>query len=198
MTHGERCCGATMPLTDRFDDALVYASRLHREQTRKGSDIPYVAHLLAVCSLVIEHGGSEDQAIAALLHDAAEDQGGEPRLSEIRARYGAAVAAIVADCTDAWTEPKPPWRPRKEAYLAALPSKLPASLLVSLADKIHNASAILGDYRELGDEVWDRFNGGREGTIWYYRSLSEVFDKVMPGALAEQLSRTVLQFARGA
>ena len=187
-----------MPLTDRFDDALVYASRLHREQTRKGSDIPYVAHLLAVCSLVIEHGGSEDQAIAALLHDAAEDQGGEPRLNEIRARYGAAVADIVADCTDAWTEPKPPWRPRKEAYLAALPSKPPASLLVSLADKTHNASAILGDYRELGDELWDRFNGGREGTIWYYRSLSEVFDKVMPGALAGQLSRTVLQFARGA
>jgi len=187
-----------MPLTDRFDDALVYASRLHREQTRKGSDIPYVAHLLAVCSLVIEHGGSEDQAIAALLHDAAEDQGGEPRLNEIRARYGAAVADIVADCTDAWTEPKPPWRPRKEAYLAALPSKPAASLLVSLADKTHNASAILGDYRELGDELWDRFNGGRDGTIWYYRSLSEVFDKVMPGALAEQLSRAVLQFARGA
>jgi (p)ppGpp synthase/HD superfamily hydrolase len=186
-----------MALTDRFDDALAYASRLHREQTRKGSDIPYVAHLLAVCSLVIEHGGSEDQAIAALLHDAAEDQGGEPRLSEIRARYGAAVADIVADCTDAWTEPKPPWRPRKEAYLAALPSKPPASLLVSLADKTHNASAILGDYRELGDKLWDRFNGGREGTIWYYRSLSEVFDKVMPGPLAGQLSRTVLQFARG-
>jgi (p)ppGpp synthase/HD superfamily hydrolase len=184
-----------MPFSDRFDDALTYASRLHREQTRKGSDIPYVAHLLAVCSLVIEHGGSEDQAIAALLHDAAEDQGGEPRLSEIRARYGAAVADIVADCTDAWTEPKPPWRPRKEAYLAALPSKPSTSLLVSLADKVHNASAILGDYQVLGDELWDRFKGGREGTIWYYRSVSEVFDEVMPGALAEQLSRTVLQFA---
>ena len=108
------------------------------------------------------------------------------------------MADIVADCTDAWTEPKPPWRPRKEAYLAALPSKPAASLLVSLADKTHNASAILGDYRELGDELWDRFNGGREGTIWYYRSLSEVFDKVMPGALAGQLSRTVLQFPRSA
>ena len=96
--------GATMPLTDRFDDALRYASHLHREQTRKGSDIPYVSHLLAVCGLVIEHGGSEDQAIAALLHDAAEDQGGEPTPNEIRARYGAAVADIVADCTDAWTE----------------------------------------------------------------------------------------------
>jgi (p)ppGpp synthase/HD superfamily hydrolase len=156
----DRFHGAAMPLSDRFDDALAYASRLHREQTRKGSDIPYVAHLLAVCSLVIEHGGNEDQAIAALLHDAAEDQGGEPRLSEIRARYGAAVADIVADCTDAWTEPKPPWRPRKEAYLAALPSKPSASLLVSLADKVHNASAILGDYQVLGDKLWDRFKGG--------------------------------------
>jgi (p)ppGpp synthase/HD superfamily hydrolase len=125
-----------MSLTDRFDDALVYASRLHRKQTRKGSDTPYVAHLLAVCSLVIEHGGTEDQAIAALLHDAAEDQGGEPRLNEIRALYGAPVADIVADCTDAWTEPKPLWRPRKEAYLAALASKPSASLLVSLAEQL--------------------------------------------------------------
>jgi (p)ppGpp synthase/HD superfamily hydrolase len=185
-----------MPLSDRFDDALVYAARLHRTQTRKGSGIPYVSHLLAVCSLVIEHGGSEDQAIAALLHDAAEDQGGEATLNDIRARYGAAVADIVADCTDAWTEP--PWRPRKEAYLAALPSKPSASLLVSLADKAHNASAILGDYRVLGDELWDRFKGGRDGTIWYYRSLSAVFDNAMPGALAEQLSRSVLQFASSA
>jgi (p)ppGpp synthase/HD superfamily hydrolase len=187
-----------MPLSERFDDALVYASRLHRTQIRKGSGIPYVSHLLAVCSLVIEHGGSEDQAIAALLHDAAEDQGGEARLNEIRALYGAAVAEIVADCTDSWTEPKPPWRPRKAAYLAALPSKRPASLLVSLADKTHNAGAILGDYQVLGGALWDRFTGGRDGTIWYYRSLSAVFDTAMPGALAAQLSRTVARFAGGA
>jgi (p)ppGpp synthase/HD superfamily hydrolase len=183
-----------MPLSERFDDALVYASRLHRTQIRKGSGIPYVSHLLAVCALVIEHGGSEDQAIAALLHDAAEDQGGEATLSDIRSRYGAAVADIVADCTDAWTEPKPPWRPRKEAYLAALPSKPAASLLVSLADKAHNAGAILRDHQVLGDALWDRFKGGRDGTIWYYRSLSAVFDQVMPGALAERLSRSVAQF----
>src|SRR5712691_622091 len=182
-------------LSEKFDDALAFAARLHRQQTRKGSAIPYVAHLLAVCSLVIEHGGSEDQAIAALLHDAAEDQGGEAILREIRARYGAAVAEIVADCTDAWTEPKPPWRPRKEAYLAALPSKAPRSLLVSLADKTHNAGAILGDYRRMGEALWDRFNGGRDGTIWYYRSLSAIFDEAMPGALAEQLADTVRQFA---
>jgi len=186
-----------MPFSDRFDDALVYAARLHRDQTRKGSGIPYVSHLLAVCALVIEHGGSEDQAIAALLHDAAEDQGGGARLNDIRARYGAAVADIVADCTDAWTEPKPPWRPRKEAYLAALASKPAASLLVSLADKTHNACAILADHRALGDALWDRFTGGRDGTIWYYRSLSAVFDQAMPGALAERLSRTVRQFPSG-
>ncbi len=182
-------------LSEKFDDALAFAARLHRQQTRKGSAIPYVAHLLAVCSLVIEHGGSEDQAIAALLHDAAEDQGGEAILREIRARYGPAVAEIVADCTDAWTEPKPAWRPRKEAYLAALPSKPRGSLLVSLADKTHNAGAILGDYRRMGEALVDRFNGGRDGTIWYYRSLSAIFDEAMPGALAEQLADTVRQFA---
>jgi (p)ppGpp synthase/HD superfamily hydrolase len=196
-TDALNCPVAPMPLSERFDDALGYASRLHRTQTRKGSGIPYVSHLLAVCSLVIEHGGSEDQAIAALLHDAAEDQGGEATLNEIRARFGAAVADIVADCTDSWTEPKPTWRPRKEAYLAALPSKPAASLLVSLADKTHNASTILADHRVLGDELWDRFTGRRDGTIWYYRSISVVLDKVMPGALAEQLSRTVGQFADG-
>jgi hypothetical protein len=166
-----------MPLSDRFDDALVYAARLHRDQIRKGSGIPYVSHLLAVCALVIEHGGSEDQAIAALLHDAAEDQGGEARLNDIRARYGAAVADTVADCTDAWTEPKPPWRPRKEAYLAALPSKPPTSLLVSLADKTHNECAILGDYRISGGRPWDRsrnttrpLEGSSEPTQGCYRN----------------------------
>ena len=146
-----------MDPSDRFDDALAYASRLHRAQKRKGTDIPYVAHLLAVCSLVIENGGSEDQAIAALLHDAAEDQGGEATLKAIEVRYGAPVAKIVADCTDSWVEPKPPWRKRKEAYLAALPSKPVSSLLVSLADKTHNAGAILNDDRLLGDDLWPRF-----------------------------------------
>lgn len=136
-------------LNGRFDDALVFASALHRMQVRKGTDIPYVSHLLAVCSLVIAHGGDEDQAIAALLHDAAEDQGGEATLNATRERFGDGVAAIVADCTDAWTEPKPPWRARKEAYLAALPAKSMRSLLVSLADKVHNAQAIADDRRSV-------------------------------------------------
>jgi HD domain len=115
------------------------------------------------------------------LHDAAEDQGGEETLVKIRKTFGEAVAAIVADCTDAWTEPKPPWRARKEAYLAALPDKPQASLLVSLADKTHNAETILFDYRVLGNDLWDRFNGGADGTRWYYGALDNVFASVMPG-----------------
>ncbi len=178
-------------LTDRFDDALAFAARLHRAQTRKGTAIPYVSHLLAVCSLVLENGGDEDAAIGALLHDAAEDQGGRATLDVIRARYGEAVATIVADCTDAWGEPKPPWRERKEAYIAALPGKADASLLVSLADKTHNISAIASDYRVLGEALWPRFTGKREGTLWYYRSLADVFLEVQPGRLAEAFAAEV-------
>ena len=183
-----------MPLSNLFDEALGHAARLHRDQTRKGSGIPYVAHLLSVCGRVLTHRGSEVQAIAALLHDAAEDQGGQPTLDEISRRFGSAVAAIVADCTDSWVEPKPEWRPRKEAYLATLPHKPAQSLLVSLADKTDNAEAILSDYRVMGDDLWSRFTGGREGTIWYYRSLSAIFDRALPGPLAADLSRAVAQF----
>ncbi len=182
-------------LTERFDQALMFASRLHREQRRKGTDIPYISHLLSVAALVLEHGGSEDQAIAALLHDAAEDQGGAATLEAIRSHFGDPVAAIVADCTDAWTEPKPPWRARKEAYIAMLSDKPTPSLLVSLADKTHNARSILIDYRRLGDELWHRFNGGKDGTIWYYQTLSAVYQRVNPGALADELSMTVAAFA---
>jgi hypothetical protein len=142
-----------MVLTDRLDDAFRYARQLHQSQVRKGTTIPYIAHLMTVSALVIEHGGNEDQAIADLLHDAAEDQGGAATLAEIRAMFGDAVADIVADCTDAWTDPKPPWRARKEAYLDALTHKPQASLLVSLADKTHNAEAILFDYRALGPSM---------------------------------------------
>jgi (p)ppGpp synthase/HD superfamily hydrolase len=182
-------------LGPRFDDALAFASRLHRGQVRKGSGTPYIAHLMSVSALVLEHGGSEDQAIAGLLHDAAEDQGGAATLAVIRERYGEPVARIVADCTDAWEDPKPPWRARKEAYLAALPGKAPASLLVSLADKTHNARAILGDYRALGDDLWGRFAGKKDGTLWYYRTLAATFRQAYPGPLAEEFARTVAGFA---
>lgn len=183
-----------MALSPQFDRALTYASDLHRSQVRKGSNVPYVAHLLSVCSRVLSEGGSETQAIAALLHDAAEDQGGRARLEEVRQRFGAAVANIVADCTDSYEEPKPAWRPRKEAYLATLRAKPRASLLVSLADKVDNAEAILLDYRSLGDGVWERFTGGKVGTAWYYRSLVPIFEAVYPGRLADALSRAVEGF----
>jgi (p)ppGpp synthase/HD superfamily hydrolase len=181
-------------LTDRYDEAFRFAHQLHRAQTRKGTRIPYISHLLAVSAIVVEHGGDEDQAVAALLHDAAEDQGGEATLAEIRWRFGDGVATIVSDCTDAWTEPKPAWRPRKEAYLAKLPVKPVRSLLVSLADKTHNAEAILFDYRELGDALWPRFNGGVEGTRWYYDTLSKVYSQAIPGRLSDRLRRAVDAF----
>lgn len=182
-------------LTERFDDAFRYAHRLHRAQTRKGTPIPYISHLMIVAALVVEHGGNEDQAIAGLLHDAAEDQGGAETLAEIKTMFGDDVAAIVSDCTDAWTEPKPPWKQRKQAYIAALPGKPPQSLLVSLADKTHNSEAILFDYRVLGDALWDRFSGGADGTRWYYNALAELFSRAMPGRLSDRLSRAAAAFS---
>ena len=184
-----------MLLTSRLDDAFRFAHDLHRAQTRKGTPIPYISHLMTVCALVVEHGGDEDQAVAALLHDAAEDQGGKQTLHEIRRRFGDAVAQIVSDCTDSWAEPKPEWRVRKEAYLAKLPIKPRQSLLVSLADKTHNAEAILFDYRATGDPLWQRFNGGAEGTRWYYGTLVDIFGRVMPGRLSDRLARAVAGFA---
>lgn len=185
----------TRMLTKRFDEAFAFAHDLHRRQTRKAAGTPYIAHLMSVAALVVEHGGDEDQAIAGLLHDAVEDQGGEETLALVRARFGDGVAAIVVDCTDAWVEPKPAWRPRKEAYLAALPRKPTRSVLVSLADKTHNAEAIAMDFHALGDEVWSRFNGGAEGTRWYYRTLAGIFRAAIPGPLAERHARAVAAFA---
>ena len=184
-----------MPLSKLYNEALVYASDLHRDQVRKGSGIPYIAHLLSVSSRVLSAGGTEVQAIAGLLHDAAEDQGGYDTLNDIRRRFGADVAQIVSDCTDSWIEPKPDWLLRKEAYISLLPAKAASSLLVSLADKVDNAEAILNDYRNIGDAIWDRFTGRREGTIWYYRELSAFFDEVLPGPLSRELSRTVSYFS---
>ena len=183
-------------LSTRYDDAFRFAHELHKEQLRKGTPIPYIAHLMSVSALVIEHGGDEDQAVAALLHDAAEDRGGRDTLEEIRRRFGDGVAEIVEDCTDAWVEPKPDFWPRKEAYLAALPKKPPRSLLVSLADKTHNAEAIFFDYLVLGDALWSRFNGGADGTRWYYGALAEVFLKVMPGRLTDRFVRAVVGFQK--
>jgi (p)ppGpp synthase/HD superfamily hydrolase len=167
----------THPLSERFDDALVYASSLHRTQSRKGTQIPYVAHLLSVAGLVIENGGEEDQAIAALLHDAIEDQGVETG-AEILRRYGQAVYDIVRGCSDSEMPKgakKPPWRARKEAYIDHAKQAPAGERLVSAADKLHNVRSILIDYRDFGDEVWRRFSGGKEGTLWYYRALVSAF-----------------------
>jgi (p)ppGpp synthase/HD superfamily hydrolase len=160
---------------------------------RAGTSIPYISHLMIVSALVIENAGGEDQAIGGFLHDAAEDQCGAETLEEIRTRFGDPVAEIVSDCTDSWDDPKPDWR--AQAYLAKLPTKSPRSLLVSLADKTRNAEAILFDYRESGNPLRDRFNGGAEGTLWYYRSLANIFSEVMPGRLSDRQSRAVTGFS---
>mgnify|MGYP003951072389 CR=1 FL=1 len=174
-------------LTRRFDDALVYANTIHANQVRKGTAIPYVSHLLGVASLTLEHGGDEDQAIAALLHDAVEDCGGEERLKDIRSRFGAGVAMIVDHCTDSWEEPKPEWRPRKEKYVSAIAWKPARSLLVSLADKTHNAGAIVSDLYVVGEELWGRFTGRRDGTLWYYEALADAFEGRLSGTEADPL-----------
>src|SRR5580765_5611326 len=138
-------------LTSRFDEAVQYAHEAHRTQTRKGSGTPYLGHLMGVASIVLDDGGSEDEAIAALLHDAAEDQGGRARLEDIRSHFGDAVARIVEDCTDSWTDPKEPWVERKQAYIQHARRLSGPSLRVSAADKVHNAYAILRDLRNSGE-----------------------------------------------
>ena len=162
-------------LSPRFDEALVYAARLHKNQKRKGSGIPYISHLLGVAALVLEDGGDEDEAIAALLHDAVEDQGGIKTLQEIRIRFGLHVANIVEGCTNSFTFPKPPWKIRKEQYLLKLKSASPDIIRVSLADKVHNASSTLRDISRDGDQVWARFTGGKKGALWYYQALFQIF-----------------------
>jgi GTP pyrophosphokinase len=161
------------PTTPRFEEALAYAARLHTAQVRKGTEVPYVSHLLAVCAIVLEHGGDEDEAIAALLHDAAEDQGGRATLDEIGRRFGSRVARIVEGCTDTFEKPKPPWRGRKEAYLARLERESdPSTLLVGAADKLHNVRSTLAAHRAGGDAVWSRFRtGSKADQVWYHREL---------------------------
>ena len=185
-------------LSKRYEKALVFAHQVHKIQKRKGTPIPYISHLIAVSSLTLEAGGSEDQAIGALLHDAVEDcpkdypGGVEGLRGDIEERFGPIVLDIVEHCTDADTEPKPPCRARKEAYIDSIASKPENALLVSCADKLHNARAILLDYRTHGEELWKRFNAGRE-SLWYYRALAEAFKAtgLLPTALTDELERVV-------
>ncbi|MEJ2597964.1 MAG: HD domain-containing protein [Anaerolineales bacterium] len=183
-------------LTARFEEGLGYAAHLHARQKRKGTAVPYVAHLLSVAALVLENGGDEDQAIAALLHDAVEDQGGIPTLKEIRKRFGERVAHIVDGCSDAYVIPKPPWRKRKEEYLAHLRVADADIRLVSLADKLHNARSILRDLRQDGPGSLSRFNGGRDGTLWYYHSLVSIFQETDDSLMVSELTEVVAEIDR--
>ena len=178
-------------LTPRFDAAFTYAHQVHGTQTRKGNASPYIGHLMGVASIVLDDGGSEDEAIAALLHDAAEDQGGRERLEDIRGRFGEGVAAIVADCTDSWETPKRPWIDRKREYIQHARSLPAASLRVAAADKVHNAYAILRDLRNTGEEVWARFNAPADDVIAYYESLVRAMRESGGGKLVDELDRIV-------
>jgi (p)ppGpp synthase/HD superfamily hydrolase len=178
-------------LSQRFFDAVRYAADAHADQTRKGTSVPYLAHLLGVASLVLDDGGDEDEAIAGLLHDAAEDAGGHDRLEDIRQRFGDKVARIVEACTDSWTTPKEPWIDRKRAYIARAHGLAPDERRVSAADKVHNAWALLRDVRVHGDAVWARFQASPDDTLWYYDSLVRAFRAAGGGALTEELARIV-------
>jgi (p)ppGpp synthase/HD superfamily hydrolase len=180
-------------LSRRFEQALLFATRKHAGQHRKGTAVPYVAHLLGVASLVLEAGGDEDLAIAALLHDVVEDCGGAPVLKEIRRRFGKRVAHVVDGCTDTDLDPKPPWRQRKEDYLKHLRTADADTRLVSAADKLHNVRSIVATYREIGDRVWERFHGKRDGTLWYYRALVDEFRRKKSSPLIRELERAVIE-----
>jgi (p)ppGpp synthase/HD superfamily hydrolase len=186
-----------MTLSIHFEEALVFATRLHAGQRRKGTSVPYIAHLLAVAGIVLDYGGTESEVIAALLHDAVEDQGGPPTREEIRRRFGEAVVAIVDGCSDTDEVPKPPWQGRKEAYLARLGQETASVRLVSAADKLHNARDVLAAYRALGEAVWGRFTGGRDGTLWYYRALVNAYRTTDTAhALVDELDRVVTEIER--
>jgi (p)ppGpp synthase/HD superfamily hydrolase len=186
-----------MAFTAQFEKALTFATRLHASQTRKGTEIPYVAHLLGVSSIAIDYGATEEEAIAALLHDAVEDQGGQRTLRRIHRRFGPAVADIVLGCSDTDVVPKPPWRERKEAYITHLLTAPPSVRLVSASDKLHNARAIVADYRVVDEQLWERFTGGKEGTLWYYRELVTTFrDSGTVPALVAELDLTVSEMER--
>ncbi|MCV7281768.1 HD domain-containing protein [Mycolicibacterium flavescens] len=182
----------TPRLGPKFQEALGYAAELHRTQTRKASDVPYIGHLLSVAGLVIEADGTETEAIAALLHDAAEDQGGEATLADIDDRFGAEVAGIVEECSDTVITPKPPWRERKENYIAHLNTVSDSAIRVSMADKLDNARAILRDYRRYGDPVWQRFStDDPHEHLWHYRSLLEVYRRRSDSWIVDELARVI-------
>lgn len=162
--------------TSLVSDAFSLAESLHRGQLRKCTRIPYLYHLLSVASLVGEYGGNDQQVAAALLHDAAEDQGGSETLEIIEAQLGFEVAAYVRACSDSTASPKPPWRARKEAFIVQIRGMAPEAKLIVAADKLHNTLSLLRDYRQVGEALWERFNGGRDGTLWYYPTVTQALE----------------------
>ena len=178
-------------LTKTLDYAFSYAHEVHAQQVRNGTSVPYLGHLMGVSSIVLDDGGSEDEAVAALLHDAAEDHGGRVRLEDIRSRFGDVVARIVEDCTDSWDTPKPPWLVRKQAYIQHARTLPPASLRVSAADKVHNTYAILRDLRNIGEKVWERYDVSADDVLSYYESLVRAYREAGGGRLVEELERIV-------
>ena len=186
-----------MKLSEKFEEALVYASVVHGGQVRKATGIPYIAHLLGVASIAFEYGADEDEAIGALLHDAAEDAGGAGRVDDIRVRFGEKVAMIVEGCTDTLETPQPPWRERKEKYLAHLKETDASTRLVSAADKLFNTRSILRELQQRGDAVWARFSGGKKDRLWYYRALVTAFRQHGKHSdLIDELDRVVTEIEK--
>ena len=186
-----------MKLSQKFEEALVYANRMHCDQTRKKTGVPYIGHILGVTAITLEYGGNETEAIGALLHDVVEDCGGAERLTEIRHRFGEGVSRIVDGCTDTDETPKPPWRERKQKYIAHLKESDSPTRLVSASDKLHNTRAILADLRKRGPEVFERFSGKKDGTLWYYRALVIAFREHGDHTnLIDELDRVVTEIER--
>jgi (p)ppGpp synthase/HD superfamily hydrolase len=184
----------TNQLTNRFTLALIQSQQWHSQQLRKGSNITYFSHLMSVAALVLEDGGSEDEAIAALLHDAIEDCGGEPIRQEILRLFGSSITNLVEGCTECSVTPKPPWQERKLKYLQQLQSAPPAVIRISLADKLHNARSIDRDLQQIGELVWEKFNGGKEGTAWYYQELIAIYRDRTQSWMVEELFTLVQKF----
>jgi (p)ppGpp synthase/HD superfamily hydrolase len=192
--HNRRFARKTnMRLSRQFEKALTYATRIHGGQLRKKTRIPYIAHILGVAAIAMEYGANETEAIGALLHDAVEDCGGAKRLRNIERRFGKEVARIVEGCTDTDQTPKPPWLERKKAYVAHVRHAPIPTKLVSASDKLHNVRAILMDYRKEGERLWSRFNGGKQGALWYYRALVNAFSGRRIQPLVQELDRTLTQ-----
>ena len=177
-------------------DAVAFAHEIHADQSRKGSGVPYITHVMAVAAIVGEHGGDEDTFIAALLHDTVEDGDGYATLGRVRERFGQRVAGIVEACTDAYEKPKPKWRERKEKFIASMHGAPPEVKLVVAADKLHNICATIGDYNALGDEVWLRFTGRRDGTLWYYAAVAHALATGWDHPLANDLTSAVEELHR--